>query len=163
MDHYQRNPKVNERNVIQNLQKILGDFDCLLGPNPHVSMKAIILINTLALKSSNKFREQLKSLKLIELRDRLLIDQIRKTYVEINRCLANSLEPSKVFISAICSLYSYGQLASKTIFAENCGTEYLTLVLLKLSELEKRDRTSHYRDFARELRSRIIEEVMQFK
>ena len=74
LSHYQKNPKVNERNVIENLQKILGDLDLFVGTNPHFSMKAIILINTLALKSSNKFREQLKSLKLIELRDRLLID-----------------------------------------------------------------------------------------
>jgi len=72
--HYQHNPKVSERNVIQNLQKILANLDRFLGSNPHVSMKAIILINTLALKSSNKFRDHLKSLKLIELRDKLLIE-----------------------------------------------------------------------------------------
>ena len=60
--------------MIQNLQDILANHERFLGEDPHVSMKSIILINTMALKSSNKFREDLKSLKLIELRDKLLTD-----------------------------------------------------------------------------------------
>lgn len=52
----------------------MASMDRFLGEDPHVSLKAIVLINTLALKSSNKFREHLKSLKLIELRDKLLIE-----------------------------------------------------------------------------------------
>ena len=65
--------------------------------------------------------------------------------MEIKKSSTDSgVKPNKVFIRAICSLFSYGQLASKTIFAENFGVEYLTLVLLELSELSKDDRTGVY-------------------
>lgn len=50
----------------------MANLDRFLGEDMYVSMKAINLINTLALKASNKFRDHLKSLKLIELRDKLL-------------------------------------------------------------------------------------------
>ena len=90
------------------MQKILASHEIFLGEDPHVSMKSIILINTLALKSSNKFREHLKSLKLIELRDKLLIDQIRKTYRHICEMQAAGVEPDEVYINSICSLFSYG-------------------------------------------------------
>ena len=90
--------------MIQNLQTILANLDRFLGEDPLVSMKAVILINTLALKSSNKFREHLKSLKLIELRDKLLISQVRKTYMH----LMSADEPNEVNINAICSHFSYG-------------------------------------------------------
>ncbi len=53
-------------------EKILANLDTFLVEDMYVSMKAINLINTLALKASNTFREHLKSLKLIELRDKLL-------------------------------------------------------------------------------------------
>ena len=68
-----------------------------------------------------------------------------------------------MFIKATCSLFSYGQLASKTIFAENFGVEYLTLVLLIVSEFEQLyTKIIKFSAYARELRTRIKEEVMQF-
>jgi len=110
--HFQRNPKVHERNVIENLQKILANLDRFLGDDHlYVSMKAINLINTLALKSSNEFRQHLKSLKLIELRDRLLLDHIRKTHVYFSKCQevdGREELPREEFVNAICCLFSYG-------------------------------------------------------
>jgi len=50
--------------------------------------------------------------------------------------LMSADEPNEVNINAICSHFSYGQLASKTIFTENFGVEYLTLILLHIAELE---------------------------
>ena len=126
-------------------------------------MKSIILINTLALKSSNKFREHLKSLKLVELRDKLLIDQVRKTYRHICECKTSDVEPNEVFINSICSLFSYGQLASKTIFTTNFGVEYLTLVNLIVAELADEATSSvKYAEYAKQLKVRIKDDVMQF-
>ena len=72
------------------------------------------------------------------------------------------IEPKEVFINAICSLFSYGQLASKTIFTQNFGVEYLTLVLLIVSEFEQENKASKFSVYARELKTRIKKEVMQF-
>lgn len=137
--HFQRNPKVHERNIIENLQKILANLDRFLGEDQlYVSMKAVNLINTLALKSSNKFRQHLKSLKLIELRDRLLLDHIRKTHVYFSKCQGDGRDemPREEFVNAICCLFSYGQLASKPAFASNLCVEYLTLALLYIGDLQ---------------------------
>mmetsp|Transcript_20366 Transcript_20366/g.27537 ORF Transcript_20366/g.27537 Transcript_20366/m.27537 type:complete len:107 (-) Transcript_20366:507-827(-) len=100
-------------------------------------MKAVNLINTLALKSSNEFRQHLKSLKLVELRDKLLLDHIRKTYAYLESCRAEKVEPREEFVNAICCLFSYGQLASKPSFAANLCVEYLTLALLCTWELAR--------------------------
>ena len=121
--------------MIQNLQKILANLDRFLGDDLYVSMKAVNLINTLALKSSNQFRQHLKSLKLIELRDRLLLDHIRKTHTYLARCRTKQEEPREEFVNAICCLFSYGQLASKPVFAANLCVEYLTLALLFIGEM----------------------------
>lgn len=147
------------------MQLILANHERFLGEDLHVSLKSIILINTIALKSSNKFREHLKSLKLIELRDKLLVDQLRKTYTHICDGMRGigGKELNEVYINAICSSFDYGQLASKTIFTTNFGAEYLTLVSLLIGELaEEFPSNVKYSEYAKQLKARVKVEVMQF-
>ena len=94
-----------------------------------------------------------------------MLDHIRKTHTYLARCRTEQEEPREEFVNAICCLFSYGQLASKPVFAANLCVEYLTLALLFIGEMaqqaESRSQVK-YGDYFAQLKARILEEVMPF-
>lgn len=101
-----------------NLQRIFANLDKLMIESEIISLKVIQLINLMAFKSTTDVRKLMKDHKLLELRDQLMVSQIRKTYQSGSKFLIHSL-----------SEFSFEALASKPIFGQNCCSEYLVLIL----------------------------------
>lgn len=80
LKHFLRQPKIENECVLQNLYNLLVNIDLLLDQNSQLCMTAITLINLIAFKSTQDVRKIMKELKLLQLRDRLMVETIRKTY-----------------------------------------------------------------------------------
>ena len=100
-------------------------------------------------------RKLMKDLKLLELRDLLIIRQVSTTYLHIlNKSVLKHDE--LVLLKAVCT-FSFETLASKPIFAENLCTEYISLILLLISSPVQDNSLGEYR---RDLRTRLQDEVL---
>jgi hypothetical protein len=76
-------------------------------------------------------RKLMKDLKLLELRDLLIIRQVSTTYLHIlNKTVLK--RDDLVLLKAVCN-FSFETLASKPVFAENLCAEYISLILLIIS------------------------------
>lgn len=78
--YFHRQPKVNDRHVLLNLYRIFSNLEKLMFDNEVISLKVINLISLMAFKSTTDVRKLMKENKLLELRDQLMVNQIRKTY-----------------------------------------------------------------------------------
>ena len=74
--------------------------------NELLSFKVITLLNLVAFKSTNDVSKMMKEHRLLELRDGLMVSQIRKTY----------LCGQKQLVSALAQ-FSFEAIASKPIFS----------------------------------------------
>lgn len=118
-------------------------MDKLMAENAAISLKVINLINLIAFKSSTEIRKLMKENKLLELRDKLMVDQIRKTYTKSN----------SEFLVTSLSKFSLDAIASKGIFSQNCCTEYLLLLIGE----------TKFGSASAELRHRLESEVCQYE
>ena len=143
LKHFHRHPKIDDKSVLSNLCRIFSGMEKLMAENVAISLKVITLVNLIAFKSSTEVRKLMKEIKLLELRDRLMVDQIRKTYTH----------SSSEFLVTALSKFSFDAIASKPIFTQNCCTEYL----LFLSEETK------FGSAGAELRQRLESEVCQYE
>ena len=132
--YFHRQPKVNDRHVLLNLYRIFSNLEKLMFENEVISLKVINLISLM------------KENKLLELRDQLMVNQIRKTYQLGTEFLIQSL-----------SQFSFESIASKAIFSQNCCTEFMVLIL------DNANKQTGYEKYCVDLSSRLINEVCQFE
>ena len=144
--HFHRQPKVNDRHVLLNLYRIFSNLEKLMFENEVISLKVINLISLMAFKSTPDVRKLMKENKLLELRDQLMVNQIRKTYQLGTEFLIQSL-----------SQFSFESIASKAIFSQNCCTELMVLIL------DNANKQTGYEKYCVDLSSRLINEVCQFE
>lgn len=116
--HFHKQPKINERNVLLNLHRIFSGIEKLMADNEAIDFRIINLINEMAFKSTMEVRGLMKEFKLLELRDHMMVNQIRKTYMVKSDFLVKQL-----------SQFSFETLASKQIFSKKCCPEFLVLVI----------------------------------
>ena len=116
--YFNRQPKINDTNVLLNLYRIFANLEKLMIESEIISLKVINLINLIAFKSTTEVRKLMKDHKLLELRDQYMVNLIRKTYQLQTKYLIQGL-----------SQFSFEAIASKPIFSQNCCTEYLVLIL----------------------------------
>jgi hypothetical protein len=55
----------------------MANIDQLIFENPHIILKCVHLINSMAFKNSMDMRKQMKNLKLFDMRDDLIIRAIK--------------------------------------------------------------------------------------
>ena len=109
----------------------------------------------MAFKSSMEVRKLMKDLKLLELRDILIIRQVSTTFLHIQN--KTVFKPDDlVLLKAVCT-FSYETLASKPIFSENFCTEYISLILLLISTPTSDKTLGQYRQ---DLKTRLADEVL---
>lgn len=154
--HYQKNPKVNDRNILHNLHSLIARFDDMIEfrAHPQLILCAIDLINLIAFKSSMEVRKMMKDLKLLEQRDLLIIRHLYSTFATLNA--KQSMSHSDIVMVSAVSTFSYETLASKPVFAENKGTEYMCLIMLLISASETLTQP------IQNLKSKLFDEVLQF-
>lgn len=68
--------------VLQNIQHLFANMDKIVPNSEMLQIKAIELINLIAFRSSMETRRLMKELKMLELRDNLMVEQIRRAYNE---------------------------------------------------------------------------------
>lgn len=147
---------MNDFNVLHNLQSLITSVDELISfdDHPQINLRAINLINLIAFKSSMEVRNMMKDLKLLEQRDLLILRHLYATFASLRD--KQSITQSDIVMVSAVSSFSYETLASKPVFADNKGTEYLSLILLLVSECD--DLTQAKLD----LKSKLFDEVLQF-
>jgi hypothetical protein len=62
--------------ILTNLNMIIQNMESLLPVNPLIILKTLKLINSMAFKNTMEVRRQMKTLKMFELRDALLIKNL---------------------------------------------------------------------------------------
>lgn len=143
--YFGRHPQINDKQILLNLYRIFANLEKLMFENAVVSLKVINLINLMAFKSTTEFRRLMKDNKLLELRDQLMVAQIRKTFSQPNEFMIQSL-----------SQFSFEAIASKPIFSQNCCTEYLVLILQEAQ-------SQGYSNFYSDLKHKLQTEICQFQ
>lgn len=131
LKHFQKNPKVNDQNTLENLYGLINSLPDLIAVEsyPQLIFRAINLVNLIAFKSSMEVRRVMKKLRLLEQRDSLIMRQLQSAYKSL-RGKRRTEYQDRLLLRAVSS-FSYETLASKPVFVENKCTEYLCLILLQ--------------------------------
>ena len=77
LNYFLKNPQVQQEygdgSILMNLNMIIQNLDQLMPDNPLIVLKTLKLINSMAFKNTMEVRRQMKTLKMFELRDELII------------------------------------------------------------------------------------------
>ena len=91
LNYFLKNPQVQQEygdgSILMNLNMIIQNLDQLMPDNPLIVLKTLKLINSMAFKNTMEVRRQMKTLKMFDLRDELIIRNLQnlsKSLVEID-------------------------------------------------------------------------------
>ena len=77
LNYFLKNPQVQQEygdgSILMNLNMIIQNLDQLMPDNPLIVLKTLKLINSMAFKNTMEVRRQMKTLKMFNLRDELII------------------------------------------------------------------------------------------
>ena len=74
LKYFNRKPKIDNLNLLVNLHRVFSNLSKLMEEDEIISLRVISLINLIAFKSTTDVRRMIKENKLLELRDRLMVD-----------------------------------------------------------------------------------------
>jgi hypothetical protein len=145
LKHFHKQPKITERNILLNLHKIFNGIQKFMSSNEGVDFRIINLINEIAFKSTMEIRGLMKEFKLLELRDLMMVDMIRRAYRVRSDFLIKQL-----------SQFSFETLASKHIFCSRSCPEFILLIIA--DSLQQKEVQTHFVI----LKNKLLTEVIQF-
>lgn len=136
LNRFCKEPKLQEENgdgsILTNLNQIISNLDELIPTNPFTVLKSIKLINSMAFKNNMEVRMQMKNLKMLELRDQMIVTHL--TNVSELLILASHKEVKQVdaakYLIKSVSDFSYDVVAVKPKFREHHCIEIIALTLL---------------------------------